>query len=64
MGSAGRRDQGDHLGLNASLKGNLFSDSGSYCKQLGSELGEEIGKALGEEAAAQNVNVVLGQGLT
>ena len=27
------------------------------------ELGEEIGKALGEEAAAQNVNIVLGPGL-
>lgn len=54
---------GDHLGLNASLKATCFPTAAAIANSWDSELGEEIGKALGEEAAAQNVNIVLGPGL-
>lgn len=54
---------GDHLGLNASLKATCFPAAAAIANSWDSELGEEIGKALGEEAAAQNVNIVLGPGL-
>ena len=54
---------GDHLGLNASLKATCFPAAAAIANSWDPELGEEIGKALGEEAAAQNVNIVLGPGL-
>lgn len=54
---------GDHLGLNASLKATCFPTAAAIANSWDPELGEEIGKALGEEAAAQNVNIVLGPGL-
>ena len=60
-----RRQAGsvDHLGLNASLKATCFPAAAAIANSWDPELGEEIGKALGEEAAAQNVNIVLGPGL-
>ena len=54
---------GDHLGLNASLKATCFPTAAAIANSWDPELGEEIGKALGEEATAQNVNIVLGPGL-
>lgn len=54
---------GDHLGLNASLPATCFPTAATIANSWDEELGEEIGKALGEEAAAQEVNVLLGPGL-
>ena len=54
---------GDHLGLNASLKATCFPKAATIANSWDPDLGEEIGKALGEEAAAQDVNIVLGPGL-
>ena len=49
MGSAGRRDQGIILGLNASLKATCFPTAAAIANSWDPELGEEIGKALGEK---------------
>lgn len=54
---------GDHLGLNESLKATCFPTAATVANSWNEELGEEIGRALGEEAAAQNVQVLLGPGL-
>lgn len=54
---------GDHLGLNESLKATCFPTAAAIANSWDPVLGEEIGKALGEEAAAQNVDIVLGPGL-
>lgn len=54
---------GDHLGLNASLPATCFPTAATIANSWDQELGEEVGRALGEEAAAQEVNVLLGPGL-
>lgn len=54
---------GDHLGLNESLKATCFPTAAAIANSWDPVLGEEIGKALGEEAAAQDVDIVLGPGL-
>ena len=54
---------GDHLGLNASIPATCFPTAASMANSWDTALGEELGKALGEEAAANDVNVVLGPGL-
>lgn len=54
---------GDHLGLNESLKATCFPTAASIANSWDVELGEALGKALGEEAAAQDVQVLLGPGL-
>ena len=54
--------EGDHLGLNASLPATCFPTAATVANSWDEELCREIGKALGEEAAAQNVNVLLGPG--
>lgn len=54
---------GDHLGLNASLPATCFPTAATVANSWNEELGMEIGKALGEEAAAQEVHVLLGPGL-
>ncbi|MGN0999779.1 MAG: glycoside hydrolase family 3 C-terminal domain-containing protein, partial [Faecousia sp.] len=54
---------GDHLGLNASVPATCFPTAATMANTWDTELGEELGKALGEEAAANDVNVVLGPGL-
>ena len=54
---------GDHLGLNASLEATCFPTAATVANSWDEQLGEEIGIALGEEAAAQEVNIVLGPGL-
>lgn len=55
--------EGDHLGLNASLPATCFPTAATIANSWNEELGEELGKALGEEAASQNVHVLLGPGL-
>ena len=54
---------GDHLGLNASLPATCFPTAATVANSWDPALGEEIGAALGEEAVAQNVDVLLGPGL-
>lgn len=54
---------GDHLGLNASLKATCFPTAAAIANSWDEKLGEELGKALGEEASAQEVDILLGPGL-
>lgn len=54
---------GDHLGLNPSLKATCFPTAATIANSWDEKLGQELGEALGEEAAAQDVNVLLGPGL-
>ncbi len=54
---------GDHLGLNPSLQATCFPTAATIANSWDPELGEKIGQALGEEANAQEVDVVLGPGL-
>ena len=54
---------GDHLGLNASVPATCFPTAATMANTWNPQLGEELGKALGEEAAANDVHVVLGPGL-
>ena len=55
--------EGDHLGLNASLPATCFPTAAGMANTWDEALGEELGRAIGEEAAANEVNVVLGPGL-
>ena len=55
--------EGDHLGLNASLPATCFPTAATVANSWDPQLGETIGKVLGEEAVAQNVDVLLGPGL-
>ena len=54
---------GDHLGLNASVPATCFPTAATMANSWDTELGEELGRALGEEAAANDVHMVLGPGL-
>ena len=54
---------GDHLGLNASLPATCFPTAATVANSWDEDLGEAVGSALGEEAASQEVNVLLGPGL-
>ena len=53
----------DHLGLNQSLPATCFPTAATMANSWNPALGEELGQALGTEAAAQDVQVVLGPGL-
>ena len=53
----------DHLGLNASIPATCFPTAATMANTWNTELGEELGRALGEEAAANDVHVLLGPGL-
>lgn len=55
--------ESDHLGLNPSVPATCFPTASAIANSWDAALGEEIGAALGEEAAAQEVSVVLGPGL-
>ena len=55
--------EGDHLGLNPSLPATCFPTAATVANSWNEQLGEELGKALGEEASAQEVNILLGPGL-
>lgn len=65
-GPSGLRKQegeGDHLGLNQSVKATCFPSAATMANTWNPELGYQVGVALGTEAAAQKVNVLLGPGL-
>jgi beta-glucosidase len=53
----------DHLGLNASEAATSFPTAAAVASSWDPALAEEIGRALGAEAAAQDVDVLLGPGL-
>ena len=53
----------DHLGLNPSVPATCFPTAATVACSWDPALGEEVGKAMGEEAAAQEVAVLLGPGL-
>ena len=53
----------DHLGLNPSEQATCFPTASAVANSWDPALGEQIGQALGEEAAAQDVAVLLGPGL-
>ena len=53
----------DNLGLNPSHPATCFPTSATMANAWDPTLGEALGRALGEEAAAYDVNVVLGPGL-
>ena len=65
-GPSGVRKQqgaGDHLGLNPSVPATCFPSAATLSNSWDNELCEKFGEALGEEAAAENVNVLLGPGV-
>ena len=53
----------DNLGLNESVPATCFPTSATMANSWDPQLGEELGKYLGAEAAANDVNVLLGPGL-
>ena len=53
----------DHLGINPSEPATCFPTASAVASSWDPALGEEIGEALGQEAAAQDVAVLLGPGL-
>ena len=55
--------ESDHLGLNPSVPATCFPTASAVANSWDAALGEKIGAALGEEAAAQEVSVLLGPGL-
>ena len=57
-GPSGLRKQegeGDHLGLNASVKATCFPSAATVANSWDLELAEKVGEALGREAAAKEV---------
>ena len=54
---------GDQLGLNGSVPATCFPTAATMANSWDPVLGEEMGKLLGEEAARQDVSVLLGPGL-
>lgn len=53
----------DHLGLNPSIPATCFPTAATVANSWNEELVETMGLHLGKEAAAQNVNVLLGPGV-
>lgn len=51
---------GEHLGLNAFIPAACFPTAATMANSLDEFLGEELGRALCEEAAAENMHVLLG----
>jgi len=54
---------GDQLGLNGSVPATCFPTAATIANSWDTALGEKIGECLGEEAACQDVAVLLGPGL-
>ena len=54
---------GDQLGLNGSVPATCFPTAATIANSWDPELGERIGEHLGEEAACQDVAVLLGPGM-
>ncbi|MCR5826362.1 MAG: glycoside hydrolase family 3 C-terminal domain-containing protein [Oscillospiraceae bacterium] len=55
--------EGDQLGLNGSLPATCYPTAATMANSWDVALGEELGRHLGEEAASQDVCVLLGPGL-
>ena len=53
----------DNLGLNESIPATCFPTSATMANSWDTELGEKLGRYLGAEAAANDVNILLGPGL-
>lgn len=53
----------DHLGLNESEKATCFPPAATIANSWDPQLAERVGEALGDEAAALDVDVLLGPGL-
>ena len=53
----------DNLGLNESIPATCFPTAATMANSWNTELGEKLGEYLGSEAAANDVNVLLGPGL-
>ena len=53
----------DNLGLNESIPATCFPTAAAMANSWDTALGEELGQYLGQEAAANDVNVLLGPGL-
>lgn len=53
----------DNLGLNESIPATCFPTAATMANSWDTELGEELGQYLGAEAAANDVNILLGPGL-
>lgn len=65
-GPTGVRKQagkGDHLGLNASVPATCFPTAATLANSWDVGLLEKVGEGLGIEAAAEDVNVLLGPGI-
>ena len=65
-GPTGVRKQagkGDHLGLNESVPATCFPTAATLANSWDVELLERVGEGLGLEAAAEDVNVLLGPGI-
>lgn len=65
-GPTGVRKQagkGDHLGLNASVPATCFPTAATLANSWDIRLLEKVGEGLGLEAAAEDVNVLLGPGI-
>ena len=55
--------EGDHLGINASQPATCFPTAAGIANSWDEELATLCGRTIGEEAACQQVNVLLGPGL-
>src|SRR4051812_28437061 len=56
-------EEGDHVGLGGSLPATCFPTASALGSSFDPELVRRVGEALGEEARAQDVQVVLGPGI-
>ena len=54
---------GDHLGINESVEATCFPTAAAMANSWNEALGEELGEVLGQEAIANDVQVILGPGL-
>ena len=55
--------QGDHLGLNESTKATCVPSASTIANSFSPEVAQKMGKVVGSDAAAQDVQVLLGPGL-
>jgi len=56
-------NQGDHLGLSASVKTTCFPTASALAASFDVDLLQAVGDALGKEALATGVNIILGPGV-
>src|SRR5919108_2374646 len=56
-------DEGDHVGISGSLPATCFPTAAALASSFDPDLVRRVGEAIGEEARAQDVQVVLGPGV-